>query len=382
MLTGSTRRRSDGRSFVRALCRGVFAVLCVLLIPAKTTRPQSTDRIVAFRSEINIAIDRTLTVRENYEVQNGAGAFDDGLRRRLRIKPAGPNRLRAGSVESITAKVDGFDGVVQASQTNDEIEIHVISQNGQWSRGTHSVELRYIAKHQFTIYDDYEDLNQSISGVWQVPIEKADVELVFPHGFPADSSISADTGTESNFKFDCIRTELPSSVKFETTHPLEPGKRLFISGRFPKRGYFVSNVKEDGWEAILENHPQAKPWVAFLAAAIVLMLLGFGVLKIPVARNADLSPHQVAALVAVVATIFSGVSMAIFGEFYTGMPGIGVGLLAAWMLQGLRNQWLAMLIPFVLGVGTNLAFYYFFAISGRVLWLRFADRGRTVNRAS
>jgi hypothetical protein len=63
-------------------------------------------------------------------------------------------------------------------------------------------------------------------------------------------------------------------VRFETTHPLVPGTRLFISARFPRSGYFVSNVKEGGFRAVRENHPLLVPSLVSLCGSIVLVAAG------------------------------------------------------------------------------------------------------------
>jgi hypothetical protein len=163
--------------------------------------------------------------------------------------------VKAGSFESVGAKVDGHDAVVGTRQDGDVFDIGIAAEIGILPRGKHVIELSYTAKHQFAIFDNFEDLNQNISGEWPVPIEKATVELNFPEGFPREASISAATGTDSDFQFDCARANLPSGMRFETTHSISRGNYLFISARFPHPGYFVSDSKEDGYRAVLENHP-------------------------------------------------------------------------------------------------------------------------------
>ena len=86
--------------------------------------------------------------------------------------------------------------------------------------------------------------------------------------------ISASTGTNSSFHFDCVRTPLPSGVRYETAHPLAPGTSLFVSARFPHPGYFVSDVKEGGFRAILENHPFLLPMLVSLCGLTVFFMIG------------------------------------------------------------------------------------------------------------
>jgi len=51
-------------------------------------------------------------VEELFEIVNDSGVFDSGFHRRLWIKPVNPQRVKAGSFESVRAKVDGHDAVI------------------------------------------------------------------------------------------------------------------------------------------------------------------------------------------------------------------------------------------------------------------------------
>lgn len=203
--------------------KAILFILCCLLIPAESALAQPWDRVVNFHSEVSVAIDRTLTVHEKIEIENAAGEeFGDGMRRLIPIRSAGDYRAKQNSVESVGAKVDGADGVVEVSEGTQYIEIHVRPQNGRWSRGMHTVELNYVVKHQFGIDDHSEALHWDVAGpwVWFVTLEKADVELVLPDGWPAGSSLSAEECTWHGEKHDCVRTDLPLGEKFEITEPM------------------------------------------------------------------------------------------------------------------------------------------------------------------
>lgn len=350
-----------------------LGVVCLLLISAEITRAQSADRILTFQSETTVARDRTLTVSEKFEIVNDTGVFNDGFHRQLWIKAAGPQRVRAGGFQNISANVDGSNGVVQTSEDKNVFDIHVSSQSGHLSHGTHSIELHYTAKHQFLVYDDFEDLNQDISGEWPVPIDKASLDLLFAEGLPNDASISAATGTESTFQFDCDRTTLPAGVRFETTHPIAPGNQLFLSARFSRRGYFVSNFKEDGFRAVLENHPLLFPWLAFLSGLIVFTTTGFAVAR-PVlqmfGRYQDApTNHQIAVTVAVVATVLSTASIFVFRQPYTAMPGFLLGAITSIGISGSPHGGEPFSLVIV-GAASNLFFYYLVARGLQRIWRR------------
>jgi Predicted membrane protein (DUF2207) len=363
-------------------------VVCGLLVPGGFVEAQPWDRVVHFHSEVSVAIDRTLTVREKIEIENAAGEdFGDGLRRLIPIRPAGDYRAKQNSVEAVSAKVDGADGVIEVSEGTQYIGIRVRPPDGPWAHGMHTVELNYVVKHQFAIEDSSEGLSWDVAGhwVWLVPVEKADVQLMLPDGWPPGSSLSYETCTLHGYKFDCASTELPLGGKFESTQSLDPRNTLVIHARFSKRGHFVSNVKEDGLRAVFENHPRLKrlkptPWGMFIAGFIVLVAVGFALLQIPAVRNARPSPHALAVLVSVIATILSTISMGLVSP-YAAMPGAGIGLYAIFLLsQRPDSGGGSILFALLLGLGTNLVFYYFAALGLRLLWLRFTSRGITRNR--
>ncbi len=268
-VLGFSKMKSSKLSFIAEL------FVCGTFLCGGIARAQLPDRILVFDCRITIDRDRTLHVEERFEIVNGSGIFDSGFHRQLRIKPISPQRVKVGSFQSVGAKVDVHDAVLRTNEDGNVFDIGIATQAGTLSRGNHVIELSYTAKHQFAIYDSFEDLNQNISGDWPVSIEKATVELNFPGRLPKEAGVSADTGTNSDFKFDCVRTDFPSGMRFETTHPLSPGNRLSISARFPHPGYFVSNFKEDGYRAVLQNHPLLLPGLVSLSGSIVFAVAGF-----------------------------------------------------------------------------------------------------------
>lgn len=120
--------------------------------------------------------DRTMHVQEKFEIANDTGLFDSGFHRRLWIKRVSPPRVNPGSFELVDAKVDGDRALSSTSENGGFFDIRIAPRTGNVSRGNHVIVLGYIAKYQFAVYKNYEDLNQDISGEWPVSIDKAMVE--------------------------------------------------------------------------------------------------------------------------------------------------------------------------------------------------------------
>jgi hypothetical protein len=321
---------------------------------------QAGDHILTFDSKIAVAKDRTLSVDERFEITNENGFLDAGFHRRLPVKPSRPQRAKAGSFQDIRARIDGSDAVVRTTQTNELLDLGVFLEPAGWSPGKHVVELAYTAKRQFLVYDDFEDLNENISGEWEIPIDRASVELNFPDGVPSGASITANTGSSSSSRFDCVRTNLPSGVRFETTHAIPPNERLFISARFSQRGYFVSSVGEDGIRAVIENHPLSYPWVAFLVGFVIFTCSGFLVAPLVGRIWSMPSDNGIAIVVAAVATLLSGVSAILFHQPYTAMPGFMLGAIVSILISGSPHGG-ELLSLVIVALASNFAFYYLIA---------------------
>lgn len=351
--------------------RFVLAVLWAILLCMAIANAQPGDRISTLDAKITVAKDRTLRVDEKFEITNDNGFFDLGFHRRLPVNPSGPQRAKASSFQDIRARVDGSDAVVRATQSDQDLDIAISAEPASWSRGKHVIELSYTAKHQFLVYDDFEDLNYNVSGHWPIPIDRASVELNFPGGIPSGASITADTGSGTNFQFDCVRTNLPLGVRFETSHEIPPNERLFLSARFVPRGYFVSNVGEDGIRAVLENHPLLYPWIAFLTGLVIFTSSGFLVaalvLKVLDAAWAMTSDHRVAIIVASVATLFSGASAILLNQPYTAMPGFMLGAIVSIGISGNPHGGEPVSL-FTVALASNFLFYYLIARGLRIAW--------------
>jgi hypothetical protein len=266
----------------------LIAVLCCAGLLASAENIRITSRILAFDSQVVVRKNRDLEVRERIEIANDDGFFDTRLHRYLSVKRANQQRPNPGSIESIRAKADGRDAQVTTEQA-DSFHIGIPAESPSWSRGNHIVELDYTARNRFSVYDSFEDLNENITGAWSVPIEKAVVELNFPSGVPPRLSISADSGSDSSIQFDCVRTELPLGIRFETTHPIPPkpfGARLSsgnssicTSPHIRTDDHDVARRRTDGGFRLIARIrpflPADDPVVRFGACSIGIALVGY-----------------------------------------------------------------------------------------------------------
>lgn len=121
----------------------------------------------------------------------------------------------------------------------------------------------------------------------------------------------------------------------------------------------------------IKNHPRLFPWLVFLSGLIVFTTTGFAVAR-PVlqvfGRYQDApTNHQIAVTVVVAATVLSTVSLFVFREPYTAMPGFILGAIIAIGISGGPHggdpfSWV------IVGAASNLVFYYLVARGLRRIW--------------
>jgi hypothetical protein len=331
---------------------GLILLFCGLPLAAQTT-----EQIQAFHSLIKVDRDRTIHVNERIEIINDNGFFDDGVHRRLQIKPASSERVKAGSFDGFAVVIDGQPGKTDLSQVGDKLDVRITTSTGGLSRERHLIELSYTAKHQFAVYSYFEDFNQNITGEWPVPIEKASVEVHFPAGLPPHANIGADTGLGDDFKFDCLSQDLPSGVRFDTTHALPPQNRLFLSARFMGKGYFRSNASEDGYWAVLQDHPALIPSFVALAGLTSCLTIGaFVWRRAPSSRRPVAATlenfggrfwREVAATYGFALVMFALAIIPVLNFSYSGHGG------PSWLLAPLCFPWAIGRILFGIGRGTG-----------------------------
>ena len=120
---------------------------------------ESLERGLLIESWPLIAVDRdrTLHVEKRFEIFNDSGVFDGEFHRRLWIKPVNPQRVKAGSFESVCAKVDGHDAALRTNEDCNVFDIRIATEVGTLSPGDHVIDLSYTAKDQFAIFDNFKD---------------------------------------------------------------------------------------------------------------------------------------------------------------------------------------------------------------------------------
>jgi Predicted membrane protein (DUF2207) C-terminal domain/Predicted membrane protein (DUF2207) N-terminal domain len=212
--------------------RVLFLLLFFVLFSAHA---DAQERITNFASDISIAADGTVTVRETIAVV----AENDQIRRGIFRDIPTVYTDRVGNRVRV-----GFD--VQEVQRDGRPEPYVVERlpNGQRvrigsadviiDRGSHSYLIVYRTNRQVGFFDNFDELNWNVTGnAWPFVIERAEALVHLP---PGASPVQFDfyTGPQGAQGKNARAITEGNGIRFVTTVSLAPGEGLTVAIGFSK----------------------------------------------------------------------------------------------------------------------------------------------------
>jgi uncharacterized membrane protein YgcG len=212
--------------------RVLFLLLFFVLFSA---RADAQERITNFASDISIAADGTVTVRETIAVV----AENDQIRRGIFRDIPTVYTDRVGNRVRV-----GFD--VQEVQRDGRPESYVVERlpNGQRvrigsadviiERGPHTYLIVYRTNRQIGFFDNFDELYWNVTGnAWPFVIERAEALVHLP---PGASPVQFDfyTGPQGAQGKNARAVTESNGIRFVTTVSLAPGEGLTVAVGFSK----------------------------------------------------------------------------------------------------------------------------------------------------
>ena len=212
----------------------LFLVL-VWLLPAIAS---SDERILEYRSDIQLRPDGQLLVTERIRVRAEGRDIRRGIYRDFPTR----YRDRMGNhviVEFLPLSVNrnGAPEPWHTKELSNGVRIYAGSAGHMISTGIHEYELKFTTNRQLGFFDDHDELYfNAIGHGWSFPIDRAVVTLSLP--FQPDQeqvSLSVYTGRQGSEE-DHATAEWTRSdtVQFETTRPLRAREGLTFAVSWPK----------------------------------------------------------------------------------------------------------------------------------------------------
>ena len=201
------------------------ALLAALLLFAFSLPALATERITRFVSDITVASNGEMTVRETIEVVAESRQINHGIFRDL------PN----GRYDVTSVKLDGASEPYKLQRANGANRIRIGNADTLVAKGNHVYEIAYRTSRQIRFFERYDELYWSVTGEgWAFPIDRAEAIVHLPPGATISQS-AFYTGSRGSTAHDGLATGRgPSEVEFATTRPLAPRQGLTIAIGFNK----------------------------------------------------------------------------------------------------------------------------------------------------
>jgi len=230
----------------------IWGVLTLLLSSAAVA--QQTERILRFKSHIQIQTDGSMTVTETIAVYAAGQKIRRGIYRDFptKYKDRFKNNVRVG-FEVMSVQRNGLPEAFHVKKIANGIRVYMGQKNKMVRAGLHSYTLKYRTDRQLGYYDKFDELYWNVTGNgWSFSIGKVQV-VVEPPPYAKVLEVSAYTGPKGaqgqNFE---VSQDDSGNIHFVTIRPLRPREGLTIAVSWPKGfvptpgftdkvGYFLSD---------------------------------------------------------------------------------------------------------------------------------------------
>jgi uncharacterized membrane protein len=199
----------------RRTLRGVI-LFCVVLITPAFAREW---RITRFASDMTVAQDGTMTVREHI-VLYFDGTYH-GIYRDIPIQYPGPHGSNYTLFLTVTGVTDDQGNKLKYDSSVQDDFRHLKIYIPDAVNTTKAVEISYTVKNAVRWFDDYDELYWNVTGNdWPVPIDSAIAIIMFPANVGHDLRVQAFTGLYGSATQNATVTVSGNVVKVQTNEPL------------------------------------------------------------------------------------------------------------------------------------------------------------------
>lgn len=263
------------RRLLVMLALGLSSLLPALPSPAQDTAPSedpTTERILEYRSEITIARDGSMEVRETIRVQAAQKQIRHGIYRDFptRYRDRLGNFYTVG-FEVLEARRNGQPEPFDVDELDDGKRVRMGDPGRELAPGEYTYTLAYQTARQLGFFEDHDELYWNVTGNgWEFPIDKATAIVTLPEGIqPLAILLDGYTGVKGSLGKDFESSvEPPARPTFVTTRPLASYEGLTIVVSWPK-GFIAAPTREMKWRWFFEDNLST---LVGLAGLLILVL--------------------------------------------------------------------------------------------------------------
>ena len=218
---------------MRRLILWVFAIFVL----AVAVEASAEETILSYHSDIVIAADATMTVRETITVRAEGDKIRRGIYRDFPTTYRDPfgHRYVTG-FEFIGAQRGGQPEDWRSESRANGVRIYLGSENVLLKPGEYTYVLEYRTSRQLGFFEDYDELFWNVTGNgWAFPIESASASIHLPTTISRGSlTVFGYTGAQGSTAADLESSVTDDGADFRSTTKLGPGEGLSVVLEFPK----------------------------------------------------------------------------------------------------------------------------------------------------
>lgn len=199
--------------------------------------PAQGERILSYRSDVDIGANGTLTVTETIRVNAEGDDIRHGIYRDFptSYQREGQRRVRVGfDVQSVQR--DGQNERYTTERIDNGVRVKIGDADTIVPRGEHTYVLRYTTTRQLGFFDGYDELYWNVTGTgWVFPIDSAEVHIRLPQAVPFGPERAFYTGIQGATGHDAeVVSERPGEIVIRTTAQLGSHEGLTVAVRWQK----------------------------------------------------------------------------------------------------------------------------------------------------
>jgi len=246
----------------------ILAVSTILFTPIK-----ADERILSFKSNIQVFADGSMDVRETIKVRAEGKNIRRGIYRDFptRYKDRYNNNVQV-KFELKTALRDGISESFHTEIKSNGIRVYLGNKNHLLKKGEHTYTIIYHTSRQLGFFENHDELYWNVTGNgWRFPIDKVIAKVSLPDNIPTNKiTHEAYTGL-SGAKGQNYQSQIDYSddVVFQTTKTLLQKEGITIVTTWPK-GYVTEPDFTDNVTHILDDNS-----AVFIGLIGVLLISGY-----------------------------------------------------------------------------------------------------------
>jgi uncharacterized membrane protein YgcG len=214
------------------LLRAALAVLAITFAGSA----RADERILSFRSDIQIQRDASLEVTETIDVRSEGDRIRRGIYRDFPTRYRGRNgsQVRVGFA-FVGAERDGEPEAAATEPISNGVRISIGNAERLLEPGEHRYVIRYRTTRQIGRFEGYDELYWNVTGNgWIFPIDAASARIRLPEVVRFGQR-AAYTGPQgSTERAARVVDEGPGEISFAATRPLGAYEGLTVAAAFPK----------------------------------------------------------------------------------------------------------------------------------------------------